>query len=89
MTIDTIFPLIPRPSWFDRAECKYLDTSLMFPERGATVKDAKATCMSCAVREECLEYALSNAEKFGVWGGKSERERRVMRHQRNISRQAS
>ncbi|MEY3132868.1 MAG: hypothetical protein RLZ29_1205, partial [Actinomycetota bacterium] len=34
------------------------------------------------VREQCLEYALANGEKFGIWGGLSERERRRLRRQR-------
>jgi WhiB family redox-sensing transcriptional regulator len=35
------------------------------------------------VRESCLEYALANGEKFGIWGGLSERERRRLRRQRS------
>ena len=43
-------------------------------------------CRSCEVRVECLEYALSHAEKFGIWGGLSERERRRVRRQRALDR---
>jgi len=39
-------------------------------------------CKGCEVREQCLDYALANGEKFGIWGGLSERERRRLRRQR-------
>jgi WhiB family transcriptional regulator, redox-sensing transcriptional regulator len=35
----------------------------------------------CEVRAECLEYALENDERFGIWGGLSERERRRIKRQ--------
>ena len=38
------------------------------------------------MREDCLEYALANGEKFGIWGGMSERERRRLRRARALSR---
>jgi WhiB family redox-sensing transcriptional regulator len=41
------------------------------------------------VREDCLEYALANGEKFGIWGGLSERERRRLRRARAMSRRVS
>jgi WhiB family redox-sensing transcriptional regulator len=46
-------------------------------------------CRGCVVREECLEYALSNGEKFGIWGGMSERERRRLRRARALARRAA
>lgn len=67
--------------WQDFAECSTEDTSLFFPERGASTKEAKAVCRDCIVREECLEYALVY-EKHGIWGGTSERERKRIRKQR-------
>jgi hypothetical protein len=56
-------------------------TNLFYPDRGDNhaVKAAKALCWSCPVQAECLDYSLLNREKFGVWGGFSERERRRMR----------
>ena len=70
------------PSWQDEANCLGVDPDLFFPERGASTREAKEVCRGCVVREECLEYALVNGEKFGIWGGLSERERRRMRRQR-------
>ena len=71
--------------WKARANCAGLDPDLFFPERGASMKEAKAVCRGCVVREECLEYALVNGEKFGLWGGLSERERRRIRRQRTLA----
>lgn len=62
--------------WQDLAECQYTDPEIFFPERGGSVRAAKRVCARCAVRAECLEYALANGERFGVYGGLSERERR-------------
>ena len=63
-------------SWQDRANCLGVDPDLFFPERGASTREAKEVCRGCVVRMDCLEYALVNGEKFGIWGGMSERERR-------------
>lgn len=77
-------------SWQDDSSCRGADADLFFPERGASTRKAKSICAACGVRVECLEYALKHAEKFGIWGGLSERERRKIRKQRSImSRQAS
>jgi hypothetical protein len=62
-----------------------MDAELFHPNRGEDTAAAKAVCAECLVRVECLEYALANAEKFGIWGGTSERERRAMRRERNIA----
>ncbi len=67
------------------AACRGCDPNLFFPEHGGPTDDAKAVCMSCPVRVECLEFALQNVEKFGIWGGISERERRRLRRERGIS----
>ena len=75
--------------WRDYANCLGVDPDLFFPERGASTREAKEVCRGCVVREECLEYALSNGEKFGIWGGMSERERRRIRRQRALARQAA
>ena len=72
-------------SWQDEANCLGVDPDLFFPERGASTREAKEVCRGCVVRENCLEYALSNGEKFGIWGGLSERERRRLRRQRALS----
>ncbi len=74
--------------WQSRANCMGVDPDLFFPERGASTREAKEVCRGCVAREDCLEYALDNGEKFGIWGGMSERERRRLRRARAIERRA-
>ncbi len=71
------------PSWTEEANCKGADADLFFPERGASTRKAKAICRACSVQSACLEYAIENSEKFGIWGGMSERERRRIKRQRS------
>ena len=72
-------------AWQEKANCKGANADLFFPERGASTRKAKGICAACQVRIECLEYALTEGEKFGIWGGLSERERRRIRKQRAIT----
>lgn len=67
----------PEP-WMDGAVCAQTDPDSFFPEKGEPVKDAKKVCLGCDVRDECLAYALRNNERFGVWGGLTERQRRKL-----------
>jgi len=70
-------------SWMADGACRGLDADtvnrLFFSERGQNddITEAKAVCAACPVRAACLEYGM--AEMFGVWGGRSARERRQMR----------
>lgn len=66
-------------SWQERALCAQTDPEAFFPEKGGSTREAKRVCTSCEVRAECLEYALENDERFGIWGGLSERERRKLK----------
>jgi WhiB family redox-sensing transcriptional regulator len=74
--------------WQSRANCMGVDPELFFPERGSSTREAKEVCRGCVVREDCLEYALANGEKFGIWGGMSERERRRVRRMRVLAQAA-
>jgi WhiB family transcriptional regulator, redox-sensing transcriptional regulator len=65
--------------WQERALCAQTDPEAFFPEKGGSTREAKKVCLGCDVRAECLEYALANDERFGIWGGLSERERRKLR----------
>lgn len=65
--------------WQADALCAQTDPEAFFPEKGGSTRDAKRICTTCDVRGECLEYALSNDERFGIWGGLSERERRKLK----------
>ena len=66
-------------AWQADALCAQTDPEAFFPEKGGSTRDAKKICAQCEVKAECLEYALSNDERFGIWGGLSERERRRLR----------
>lgn len=66
-------------TWMLEAKCLDADPEAFFPEKGGSTREAKRICHVCPVREECLEWALENDERFGIWGGMSERERRRMR----------
>lgn len=66
-------------SWRSEALCAQVDPDYWFPEKGRNAGQATAICRECPVRQNCLEWALSRDEGFGVWGGFSERARRPMR----------
>lgn len=77
------------PTWRARAACRGADPNLFFPERGESTAAAKAVCNGCPVASECLDYALDAGEKHGIYGGKSEKERRsIRRRRRNAERTA-
>lgn len=65
--------------WQERALCAQTDPEAFFPEKGGSTREAKRVCLTCDVRGDCLEYALQNDERFGIWGGLSERERRKLK----------
>lgn len=66
-------------AWQADALCSQTDPEAFFPEKGGSTREAKKICSQCSVRSECLEYALANDERFGIWGGLSERERRRLK----------
>jgi WhiB family redox-sensing transcriptional regulator len=70
---------IETEEWQQQALCAQTDPESFFPEKGGSVREAKRICAGCEVRAECLEYALAQDERFGIWGGLSERERRPLR----------
>lgn len=70
---------IDEMGWQEKALCAQTDPEAFFPEKGGSTREAKKVCLSCEVRSECLDYALKNDERFGIWGGLSERERRRIR----------
>ncbi len=66
-------------SWQEQALCAQTDPEAFFPEKGGSTREAKRICVGCEVKGECLEYALGQDERFGIWGGLSERERRRLK----------
>jgi len=77
MHIDTIIPA--DLAWQSEALCAQTGADFFFPEPGSSVREAKRICSLCEMRPACLEYALRNDERFGVWGGLSEKERLELR----------
>src|ERR1041384_1312781 len=67
--------------WAKRGACRNTDPDLLFVQ-GAAQNRAKAVCLGCPVRTECLADALDNRIEFGVWGGLTERERRALLRRR-------
>ncbi len=77
--LDESFDVDGPLAWQQFALCAQTDPEAFFPEKGGSTREAKAICASCEVRAECLEYALAHDERFGIWGGLSERERRRLK----------
>jgi WhiB family transcriptional regulator, redox-sensing transcriptional regulator len=73
-----ILPVV-RQQWLDRAACLQADPDAFYPEKGGSSRAAKRVCHTCPVQTDCLSYALANDERFGIWGGLSERERRQLK----------
>jgi WhiB family redox-sensing transcriptional regulator len=72
--------------WRKKAACRGVDPDIFYPMDDDEAQDAKAVCAQCAVREKCLEWALTNREREGVWGGATERERRrIIRRRRRTA----
>lgn len=65
--------------WRERSLCAQTDPEAFHPEKGGSTREAKKVCQNCEVREECLQWALDNDERYGIWGGMSERERRKLK----------
>jgi len=89
-SVRTHLSLVPEPmdltpmlgdedQWQERALCAQTDPEAFFPEKGGSTREAKRICLGCEVKDSCLEYALANDERFGIWGGLSERERRRLK----------
>lgn len=80
--------------WREDASCADVDPELFFPV-GVTgpavgqIAAAKAVCAGCAVQASCLEFAITTNQEYGVWGGTSEEERRVLRRQWRAQRKAA
>jgi WhiB family redox-sensing transcriptional regulator len=82
-----IDPAYLPPEWMKLALCAQVDTEIFYPERGdsASADAARRICSLCDVKVQCLEYALDNAERYGIWGGTNERDRRLMFKARGIA----
>lgn len=84
MTIIGLLTAVKPEPWVERAICSRTSAEF-FPERGGSSRDAKIVCLGCPVRRECLAYAMSHDERFGVWGGLAEHERRALRRGERVT----
>ena len=66
-------------SWWDDALCAQTDPDAFTPDPGGNASAAKRICAECPVRTQCLQYALDNDVRGGIWGGHTDRQRRAMR----------
>jgi WhiB family redox-sensing transcriptional regulator len=67
----------------ERGLCAQTDPEAFFPEKGGSARYAKRVCAGCEVRIECLAWALDTDQRFGVWGGHTERERRRLKRKQS------
>jgi WhiB family transcriptional regulator, redox-sensing transcriptional regulator len=77
--------------WAASGACRHSDPELFFPvtfsgPAAGQVARAKAVCRRCPVRDQCLEFALDSGQAFGVWGGMTGEERRLIRRRRGYRR---
>jgi WhiB family redox-sensing transcriptional regulator len=89
MSLPELLGLGPSEKWVQFGLCAQTDPEAYFPEKGMSTAAAKSVCEGCPVRAECLEYAVARNERFGVWGGRSERERRPLVQARRAADAAS
>lgn len=76
--MNTAFQELASHEWRQWASCAEVDPDSFFPDKGGSTRDAKRICAGCAVQPECLAFAVEHRERFGIWGGLSERERQKL-----------
>ena len=97
---DQIQPLMDasdKMDWQEDAACRKNDNILFFgPDQGESELEkqsrelkAKAVCQTCPVREQCLEFAMETNQKYGIWGGLTDKERASLKRRRARARRAS
>jgi WhiB family transcriptional regulator, redox-sensing transcriptional regulator len=75
-------PYDTNPDWQKDGACCGKGPDLWFPPRGtpyAKILEAKRICSDCPIKQKCLDYALWHGDRAGIWGGKTEKERRNLR----------
>lgn len=75
----SMVPIPELPDWAQHAACIDAPSDMFFPPPGVIPVQAMQICAGCPVRTECLNHALDNNERHGVWGGMTTRERQRLR----------
>lgn len=73
-------------AWMEDALCAQTDPDIFYPEKGGSTAPATSVCNNCAVRAECLEYAVTNDIRHGIWGGTSDNDRKRIARERRMGR---
>lgn len=73
-------------SWMEDALCAQTDPDIFYPEKGGSTTPATSVCANCTVRSECLDYAVTNDIRHGIWGGTSDNDRKRMSRERKAAR---
>ncbi len=76
-------------SWMEDALCAQTDPDIFYPEKGGSTAPATSVCNGCSVRSECLEYAVTNDIRHGIWGGTSDNDRKRMSRERKVAQGGS
>lgn len=69
-----------------KGACRGVDPKIFYPDEHTSAAAAKEICKHCPVRQECLEYAVTYREAHGIWGGRSEKERKKIRRANRLQR---
>ena len=73
-------------AWMEDALCAQTDPDIFYPEKGGSTAPATSVCNNCSVREQCLEYAIVNDIRHGIWGGTSDNDRKRIARERRTAR---
>ena len=72
-------------SWMEDALCAQTDPDIFYPEKGGSTAPATSICEGCSVRAQCLEYAITNDIRHGIWGGTSDNDRKRISRERKLA----
>ncbi len=68
-------PPVQKEQWMLFSACRGQDPSIFYPASGESHEPALRFCRVCPATKACLDYAIRNGERDGIWGGMSQRER--------------
>ncbi len=66
------------PEWMQDGVCRYTDPEVFYPVKGQPSSSPRRICASCPVQQRCLQWALTLGDDYGIWGGRTARERKAL-----------